>query len=78
METCRKVVAVEIFVFEGKMCKRVGPVNDDWNAAFASHLNHTLDRQDLSSQIDDVAHQDDFRLRRDVFFKQADNFIRIF
>ena len=55
----------------------MSPVNDNRDSLRPRHLHHCTHRQDLAGDIDHVAHQDQFGLRRDVAFKEGDDLIRV-
>src|SRR5882724_2718146 len=59
------VVAIKIGVLEREVRKRVRAVDDDFDAALASHLADSFDRENLPGEVGDVTNKDDFGLRID-------------
>ena len=51
----------------------MSPINDDRDAVTTRHGHHVSHRQDLTGQIDHVAHENHLRSRRDVGLKRGDD-----
>ena len=59
------VVTVQVGVLEREVSECVRAVDDDFDAALASHLADSLDRKYLPGEVGDVTDKDHFGLRSD-------------
>ena len=78
-----RTIAVSLFLLaplahagiSGDNARWAGAIDNDWNAMLPRHGDDLFHRQNLTREIDDVAHQDQLGAWRDVLLEQADDLV---